>query len=220
MNLKWISVFSILLLSLGLSAQNIRPAGLNAYAGFGFAEYDISSPASNFTMDRGVFASISGERGFEFLNSYLTFSINLLQSKGQADYNYTPLSAPSVVAPGVDFDSNLFQFGLGYKIKIFDGGWFRPYAEIGYLGGYYQIEYSNVSSNITSGSASDAKTSDSLFDSGGYLEAGVEIDFSAEFGLKIAARQADMKTGELDTLDQSAIDYKTTVVFLSVLKAF
>jgi len=61
-------------------SQSIKPAGLNAYAGAGYVEYSISAPSTNFKMDRGVFASIAGEKGFVFLGTYLTFSTNYLKS--------------------------------------------------------------------------------------------------------------------------------------------
>ena len=97
----------------------IKPAGLNAYAGAGYVEYSISEPATNFKMDRGVFASIAGEKGFGILGSYLTFSTSYLKSKGSTNYDYTPLGKTAVTANGISFDSDLFQFGLGFKIKLF-----------------------------------------------------------------------------------------------------
>jgi hypothetical protein len=207
------------LFQLQLNAQNIRPAGMNAYAGFGFSEYTIDKDGSNdFKMDRGVFATIAGERGFGFLNSYLTFTINLLKSSGNSNYSYTPLSGGTVTASNVSFDSNLFQFALGYKIKIFDGSWFRPYVEGGAVGGYYQIKYSI--SSVTGGDINDAKTSEQLFDSGYYAEAGFEIDFSSEFGLKVAGRQMKMTTADFETLGNSQLGYTAKIVFLSVVRAF
>lgn len=201
------------LVSFPLLAQNIRPAGLNAYVGVGFAEFTVDTPSSNFEMDRGLFASIAGEKGFGILGSYLTFSINRSASEGTTNYSYTPLSGPTVSQNNVDFSAEMFQFGLGYKIKFFEGFWFRPYGEVGYLGGSYLIKYSGLSD-------SSAKDSERLFDGGPYGEAGVEIDFSDSFALKVAARQTQMTTKELETLADSKIEYKSTIVFLSALMAF
>lgn len=221
MSRKLIILAFSLFLTVGANAQSIRPAGLNGYAGFGFSEFTIDSDGSqNLRMDRGVFATVAGERGFGFLNSYLTFTINLLKSDGNSNYEYTPLSGTKVTANNISFSSDLFQFALGYKIKIFDGSWFRPYAELGAVGGYYQIKYSLSSSDVLTGNFSDAKTSENLFDSGTYGEAGIEIDFSPEFGLKIAARQMQMQTAKFETLNNNKLGYKATVTFLSVLKSF
>lgn len=204
-----------------LQAQNIRPAGLNAYAGFGFAEFDIGKDGSqNLRMDRGLSASIAGERGFGFLNSYLTFTINALRSTGNSNYSYTPLAGTAVTANNVAFTSELFQFALGYKIKLFDNSWFRPFVEVGAVGGYYNLRYSLNSGDILSGNFADAKRNESLFDSGSYGEAGFEIDFSSEFGLKISARQMQMKTAKFETLNNSELEYTANIVFLSVLRAF
>jgi hypothetical protein len=218
---------SLLLLTLGIFfqstgwSQSIKPAGLNAYAGAGYVEYSISAPATNYKMDRGVFASIAGEKGFGFLGSYLTFSINYLKSEGSTNYNYTPLGKTTVTANGISFDSDLFQFGLGFKIKLFESSWFRPYAEVGALGGYYQLTYRGISSDtVSSGTASDAKTKESLFDNGLYAETGLELDFAQSFALKVSGRLLEMKTGILDTLAGNRILYKATTVFISVLKGF
>lgn len=219
MSRKLIFVFGLLLFNFSAYAQSIRPAGLNAYAGFGFAEYTIDEAgASNFKMDRGVFATIAGEKGFDFLNTYLTFTINILQSEGNSNYDYTPLSGTPVQATNVSFDSQIFQFALGYKWKIIDGTWFRPYLEGGVIGGSYQIKYSF--SSVDSGNINEAKKSETLFDSGTYAEAGIEIDFSSEFGLKVAGRQMKMKTAKFETLNDVKLGYTANVVFLSVLRSF
>ena len=65
--IKNIVLFLFLTVGVGFQgiawSQGIKPAGLNAYAGAGYVEYSISAPATNFKMDRGVFASIAGEKG-------------------------------------------------------------------------------------------------------------------------------------------------------------
>ena len=161
MNKLILLLISFMALSFSANAQNIRPAGLNAYAGFGFAEFSIDEDGSqNLRMDRGLSASIAGERGFEVLNSYLTFTINLLKSEGNSNYSYTPLGGTTVTATNVSFSSDLFQFALGYKIKFIDDYWFRPYVEAGVVGGYYNLKYSL--SSVDSGNLSDAKTKESL----------------------------------------------------------
>lgn len=219
MSRKLYAVIAVLFISMSANAQSIRPAGLNAYAGFGFSEYTIDSDgSSDFKMDRGLFASIAGEKGFDVFNTYLTFTINLLKSEGNSNYSYTPLSGSTVTANNVSFDSDLFQFALGFKWKIIDGTWFRPYVEAGAVGGYYQIKYSF--NTAASGDINDAKKSESLFDSGTYAEAGLEIDFSSEFGLKIAGRQMKMTTAKFETLGNSKLGYTANIVFLSVLRSF
>ena len=95
-------IIYLLALTIGVFFQNtswsqgIKPAGLNAYAGAGYVEYSISAPATNFKMDRGVFASVAGEKGFGFLGSYLTFSTSYLKSEGSTNYSYTPLGKTTV----------------------------------------------------------------------------------------------------------------------------
>ena len=197
---------------------NIKPTGIAGSAGAGIVLFDVATPASNFRIDQGIYGSISGEKGLGALNLWLTLSLNYLQTEGQTAYNYTTLAGDNYVGTDVPYSTQLFQGGLGVKFKLLNG-WFRPYVEAGGLAGYFQMSYGEVATRVT-GPGTDAKEKDALLDFGYYYEGGLEIAFSEEFGLRVAARITDNKSKPFETLANQRIDYKTEIYYLSVLKQF
>lgn len=180
--------------------------------------FNVRTPASSFSIDQGIYASISGEKGFGFLNSFLTLSLNYLQTEGQTAYNYSTLSGETYTGTDVAYKTNLFQGGLGLKIKLLPG-WFRPYVEAGGLAGYFSMQYQDTTTSI-SGPGDNAKTTDALLEFGTYYEGGVEIAFSPEFGLKAAARFTQNQSKPFETLADQRIDYSAEVYILSLLVSF
>ena len=202
--------------------SGIQPRGIMGSAGFGFVNFDINEPlTSNLEIDDGVYTAVGGEKGFGVANLYLTISLNYLKADGDTDYNYTSGSNTYTSTSKVNFDLNLFQAGLGLKLKLIDDGWFKPYVEAGGLFGYFQIQYKGLAlgSNI-SGPDSNFKKDDSLFDFGYYGEAGLEIAFSETFGIKAAMRMTKNKTKEFETLADQKVDYESQVYYLGLLKKF
>ncbi len=203
--------------------DNIDPEGVSGSAGAGFATWNVLEPGtSNFRFDQGQFASVSGERGFGVLNLYLNLSLAFLQGAGQVNYRYTTLSNEQYTANDVNFSTELFQAGLGFKLKIIDGYWFRPYVEGGGLGGWFKIKYNNLSSKVTSVPADQTnyKREDSLLDFARYAEAGIEISFSSVFGIRPAARFIEGETKPLLTLENKSLRYQAAIYYLAVLVAF
>ncbi len=199
--------------SLYAQRVNLRPDGISGSAGVGFAVFNVRAPNNlNLRVDDGVFAGLGVEKGFGAMNLYLTFGLSYLDTKGQVNYDYTPLSGSPFTASGVSFDANFMQANLGFKLKLLEDYWFRPYLEGGGLGGYFSIKYKNI--------PSAPKLSDSLLDFGSYYEGGVEVSFSDAFGVKLAARFTNNETKELDTLGNQKFRYLGQVYYLSALKAF
>lgn len=224
--MKNILILLTLLISSASYAQfNIQPHGIMGSGGFGFANFDTKAPLTqSFEIDDGVFAAVGGEKGMAG-NFYLTISLNYLKSKGDTIYNYTTMNgATNYTSSGVvPFDLNVFQAGLGIKLKLIDDYWIRPYVEGGGLFGYFQVRYTNlnVGSNVTvTGADTGLKRDDSLFDFGYYGEGGLELSFSDTFGLKLAYRQTKNKTKEFETLADQKVEYESQVYYLSLLKKF
>lgn len=204
-------------------APRFNPSGVTGYAGAGFATFTIKEPqALDFKMDQGVYAFVGGEKGFNFLNFYLTFSFGYLSTKGQTNYSYSTLSGQNYTTTDVNFNSQLFQAGLGLKYKLIDGYFFRPYIEGGGLFGYNQLRYSFNSTQRTEleTQGSNYKSEDSIFDLGYYGEAGLEVDFSGSFGLKAAARFTKNETKEYETLNKQKLQYESIIYHLALLKRF
>jgi hypothetical protein len=86
----------------------INPKGVSGYAGAGIATFAIKNPPSRFKLDQGMYATLGGEKGFGFMNLYLTFSLNYLTTQGQADYNYSTLSGQTYTASDVNLQMDLF----------------------------------------------------------------------------------------------------------------
>ncbi len=211
--MKLILFSSILLFSSISFAQfRIQPTGITGYAGFGFVSYSSNQPTgAKFDIEDGVYTAIGGERGLGAANLYLSLSLNYLKSDGKADYQYTD-GTTDYAAPNAEFNLDIFQVGLGLKLKLIDEYWIKPYVEGGGLFGYLQAKYNGVPTG--------AKRDDALFDFGYYGEGGIEFAFSNTFGLKIGYRQTKNKTKPLQTLGEQKVDYESEVYYLGLLKQF
>lgn len=226
LSLMAIIFIALISLSYEVKAQSMagfKPDGINGSAGIGFVTWNILDPdASDMRFDQGNFVAIAGEKGFNFFNLYLNLSLAYMTTSGQTNYRYETLSGELYTATDVNFSANLFQAGLGLKWKIIDGFWIRPYIEGGGLGGYFTINYANLSTKVTSTplGQTNFKAKDSLLDFGRYGEAGAEISFSDTFGLRVAARFIESRTKKFQTLDNSEIKYKSEVYYLALLMSF
>lgn len=204
-------------------AQKISPRGINGWAGAGYVTFDIKAPDDQrLDIDDGVYVAAGGEKAFGAMNLYLTITLSYLKAEGSSLYDYTSnvgtnYTSGSTVVP---FDMNVFQAGLGLKIKLIDGYWFRPYIEGGGLGGYFKIDYKNLATNLSSPADQNYRKSDSILDFGHYAEAGVEISFSEQFGVRAAARFTKNQTKEFETLSDSKVDYETQVYYFTLMSSF
>lgn len=191
--------------------------GLQGHAGAGFADFTTQSPEADFKMDRGVFATVGIERGFNVMNLYLTLSLSNLQANGLSKYQYTNLSnSNSYSANDVKFSDSILDLGLGLKIKLIDKYWFRPYVEGGGLGGYHAINYTSKLETLAA-QGNDYKGKDQVMGSGYYAEGGLEAMFSDRFGLKLGARRSNYETKALETLANRALKFSVETYYFSLL---
>lgn len=191
--------------------------GLQGSAGAGFTDFAISRPKEDLRMDRGIYAAVSIERGFNVMNLYLTLSLSYMSAEGLSNYRYTNLSSTSSYAvTDMKFNSTVTDLGLGLKWKLIDQYWFRPYIEGGGLGGYHQISYSGKT-DVLAAQGSDYKTKDIVMGSGYYGEAGIEVMFSDKFGVKLAARQSHYQTKAMETFNNDALRYTAETYYFSAL---
>jgi hypothetical protein len=218
--------FLILFSSALAQAQQIRGVpklpssesmGLQGSAGTGFADFSVGSPSSDWRVNRGMYVAIAIERGFEVMNLYLTLSLSNMTSDGTSNYRYTPLSSPiTYTATNIKYRSNVMDLGLGLKLKLIDGYWFRPYVEGGVLGGYHQITYDTGGTTLAA-QGSEYKTTDVVMGSGSYAEGGIEIMFSEQFGVKLAGRASDYTTKPMETFDTRSLKFRTETYYFSLL---
>lgn len=191
--------------------------GLQGSVGAGFTDYQVSSPKADFEMDRGIFAAVAIERGFNVLHLYLTLTLSHMTAEGYANYTYTNLSSSTTyTATDVKFSSSVTDLGLGLKMKLIDDYWFRPYIEVGGLGGYHQVSYTSKHDTLAA-SGSDYKSKDVVMGSGYYGEAGIEAMFSDRFGVKIAARQSHYETKKLQTLSDRPLRFVSETYYFALL---
>jgi hypothetical protein len=111
------------------------------------------------------------------------------------------------------------ELGLGFKLKLIDDYWFRPYVELGGLASYNEVSYKSKRDEL-SAQGSDYKTKDTIMGSGYYGEGGFEIQFSERFGVKLAARLSHERTKKLDTLDKTPLEYSAETYYLAGLVGF
>ncbi len=221
--MKFLVFLSVCLIGNIAFAQKFAPKGINGSVGVGFTEFDVKAPNDlEFEFDDGQFAYIGGEKGFGS-HFYLTISLQYMTTDGETNYDYTSVSGNErYQANDINFEADFFQVGLGLKFKLIDNYWFRPYVEGGGLGGFFQIKYSDTQEieDANPSLSGDFDTEDSLIDFGYYYEGGIEIAFSDAWGVKLAARFIESRTKELETLDDSEIEYSSNVYYFALLKAF
>lgn len=194
--------------------------GVQGSAGAGFTDFVVELPRSNFKIDRGTYVTAQVERGFEVLNLYFTMTLSQMTAEGSANYRYTNLSSSKTYSvDDVGFSASLLDLALGFKIKLIDGYWFRPYIEGGGTGGYYQLNY-RTKTDALNAIGNDWKKTDVIMGSGYYGEGGIEVGFTDNFGIKFAGRFSDQTTKDLVTLDDAKIRYRAETYYLSVLMGF
>lgn len=224
--MKTLFIFVLLPLIFSLSAKAQAgstprlPAGslgLQGSVGAGFADFKVKAPEADFRLDRGVFATVSIERGFNVMNLYLTLGLSNMQADGVANYRYTNLSTSTAYsANDVKFKASLLDLGLGLKLKLIDRYWFRPYIEGGGLGGYHTVSYTSKLDTLAA-QGSDYKNKDVVMGSGYYGEGGIEAMFSGKFGVRLAARQSNYVTKNLETLKDRELKLQVETYYFSIL---
>lgn len=194
--------------------------GVNTYGGFGFADFDVKTPAENFRMDQGIFAFIGGERDVNDHGLSVTISFNYMTTEGQSFYDYSTLGGVRYTGSDINFDSTNYQLGVGFKQRFFPSGWFRPYIEAGGLFGYHEIKYKGNLSVIQMNGLGDPngfKRKDGLTGLGYYGEAGIEVDFAETYGVRIGGRYQITETRAFETLADEKIKFDTLVFQLAFL---
>jgi opacity protein-like surface antigen len=119
----------------------------------------------------------------------------------------------------VGFSASLLDLSLGFKLKLIDGYWFRPYIEGGGSGGHYQLNYRTKTDTLNA-IGNDWKKTDVIMSSGYYVEGGLEVAFTNNFGIKFAGRFSDQTTKDLVTLGSAKIRFRAETYYLSVLMGF
>jgi opacity protein-like surface antigen len=201
---------------------NLAFRGMAGYLGFGVAEFTVLNPTTEFRMDQGTMVYLAGEKEIGKTGLFITISVNYMQSSGQSFYDYTQLGGTQYNnQPGtqIDFDSNHLQLGLGGKFKLFPTTWFRPYGEGGGLFGYHTINYKPRTGQLTVGD-NQQKNKDGLTGFGYYTEAGLEIDFSDQWGIRVGARYQVTETRPFVTLGNQKIKYETRIFQFGIGRRF
>ncbi len=191
--------------------------GVRTYAGFGFADFEVQSPSSAFRMDKGTFAFVGGEKDLNDDGTSITISFNYMTMEGQAAYNYTTLGNQNYTGTDIGFDSTNYQLGLGLKQRFFPESWLRPYVEGGGLFGYHELKYTDNTSAISNPGAPGPKLKDALTGFGYYGEAGVELDFSEAYGVRIGGRYQVTETRKFETLGDQVLKFETFVFQFALL---
>lgn len=200
------------------SASQAKSLGIRGSAGAGFTDFVIVNPSKNFKMDRGTYLSLQIERGFNVAQLYFTMNLSQMNAEGVANYSYTDLSSSTTyTAQNLKFTASLLDLSLGFKLKLIDDYWFRPYIEGGGVGSYYQIKYEN---NTTLDQQGAWKKNDVMMGSGGYAEAGIEVQFATAFGVKFGARYSDQQSKELITQASERLKLRSETYYVSAMIGF
>lgn len=218
---------SINVFALGSATGSFGGSGIGSFRGFagamgiGFGEFTVLSPAANFRMNQGLFAHLAGEREISESGLFVTLSFNYMKSNGESFYDYSTLGGTRFTGTDIGFSTSNYQLGLGLKLKFFRSSWFRPYAEAGGLFGYHELQYSLSTTTITqTGTGGSWKDTDGLTGFGYYGEAGVEIDFSEEYGVKLSGKYGITETRPFATLAGEKVKYEARAFQIAILKKF
>ena len=227
--LRLLMTFFIVLIA-SLCQADLKPRGLpnlptsglgiKGSVGVGFTDFTILDPTANFSLDRGTYTTLGLQRGFDAMNLYFTMSLGHMTGSGRSNYGYKNLStSTSYSTNDIGFDANMFDLGVGFKLKLIDKYWFGPYIEGGGMGSYHEITYTSKLS-VLDAQGSDAKKKEVVLGSGYYGEAGIDVEFSNSFGLKFAGRFAEERTKELETLNKSTVSFRSETYYFSALIGF
>ena len=225
--IRFTMLLSIFFVTLVSNAQTIKglpsiptssgSLGFKGSVGAGFADFKTQSPASDFRLERGTYFTGALERPFNVMHLHLTFGLNYMAAEGQANYDYSNLSTSTAYSmDDIDFKAQMFEVTLGLKFKLIEEYWFRPYIEGGGIGSYNNVNYGSRISDLNSVGA-DFKRKDVIMGSGYYAEAGFEIQFNPKFGVRLAARQANVQTKKLETLGNRPVLMQNEIYYLSML---
>lgn len=203
-----------------LPSVPISGAGIQGSVGAGFSDFHVLTPERDFKIDRGTYAAISIERGFEILNCYFVMTLSQMSAEGRANYTYKNLSASTTyTANDVVFNAQLLDLALGFKLKLIDGYWFRPYVEGGGLGSYYELTY-KTKLDVLAAQGDDWKKKDVIMGSGFYTEGGIEVQFAQRFGVKFAARYSEQQSKDLETQNGNRLRLRAETYYFSALIGF
>jgi hypothetical protein len=195
--------------------------GFKGSVGAGFTDFNILSPHADFEVDRGLFLGGTIERSFNVLNLYLSLGLAYMNAQGTANYNYTDLSKAATYSQNnVNFTATFYELTLGLKCKLIDDYWFKPYIEGGGVGSYYTLNYDQAALRNLSSVGDDYKKKDVIMGSGYYGEAGLELEFTPTFGMKLGARQSTVQTKKLDTLAERSVLIQSQTFFVSAIFGF
>lgn len=230
--MRLLLAFLLIAISWQASAQSFRGrftgaglSGFRGYAGFGFAEFNVDNPPGQFSLDDGVYAFVGGERAINDDGLSFTISLSYTQTEGESFYNFSNLGGADLyTGNNVPFDMNMYQLSLGIKQRFFPNDWFRPFVEGGGIFSYNEIDHNPAAGAIactgTCANPDDFKDNDTLTGFGYYAEAGVEVDFSDSYGVKVSGRYQATETREFDTLGNQTVELSTLIFNLSFLRKF
>lgn len=194
--------------------------GVKGSAGVGFTDFTVVDPYDDFKFERGAYSTVAIERGFDVLNLYFTVTVSYMGAEGRANYYYKNTSTGVIYsAKNVNFKANMFDVGLGFKLKLIDNYWFGPYIEGGGIGTYHEITYTTKLDTLEA-LGPDWKRKETIMGSGGYAETGIEVQFSQSFGLKFAGRFTDQRSKELDTLNKTKMSLRTETYYFTAMFGF
>jgi hypothetical protein len=214
-----LTLVSILALSVPANSWAARGRSLSFSLSAGTAQFTVLSP-SDMLLGNGFYLSLEGEKPFGFFGLYLESAVGYLKTTGKLNYNYVGSTA-NYVTPNVGFNLDKFQIGLGLRGKLIERAAIRPYIEAGGNASYDQITYDNsLRTPAIVALGGDFRTSESILDFGIYGEAGVEIDLSADWGLRLANRYMNVSTRPIETMKQQMVRYEVNIYMLSLFATF
>jgi opacity protein-like surface antigen len=179
----------------------------------GFSQFSVLSPSPDISMNNGTEFSLQAEKPFGLSPFYLVVSANYIKASGLLNYNYVSPTA-TYVASNVNYSSSDYSLDFGLRLKFFDSHHIRPYMEAGGSAGYLQVSYdSSLRTPAVVAAGTDYKTLENVLEFGYYGEAGLEIQFSSNWGVRAAYHYMNTTTRNVQTLKNQSIIYTGNIYY-------
>jgi hypothetical protein len=136
------------------------------------------------------------------------------------NYNYTAKDNSTYVAQEVGITQQTSGGELGLQIRLINATNLHLFAEGGAFAEFINLTYDFSAATYVSGNAIQEGSQNSIFASGTYLKAGVDLIFGNGYGVRLIARASKGTTASIDALGGQKMKYTTGEGLVGLVKQF
>ena len=163
---------------------------------------------------------INGE--IEFGWPYLTFfgRFDFNQGTGKTQYNFTDADNASNTATAEDLKTTvrLSKLSGGVRVKILKLKKFRLYVGGGVQAGFLSMIYDKDDFKKENGNTIGFEEDEQRNVKGGFAEAGMEIIFDHNSGIRLSAQRTSLSSDQFDTLNREKLKFNYTTFSINYIE--